>query len=155
DGGTSTAQNPSHSYGTPGTYTVTLTATNAVGSDGEIKTGYIVAAVVPVGPTAEFSGTPLSGDAPLNVAFTDLSTPGTSPITGRLWDFGDGATSTATNPSHNYPVPGTYTVSLGVSTAVSSDTESKGAYVLVSVPPAAPTANFAADQTNGFVPLAV
>jgi hypothetical protein len=41
DGGTSSAQNPSHSYATAGTYTVTLTASNAFGSDGETKTNYI------------------------------------------------------------------------------------------------------------------
>lgn len=46
DGGTSTAQNPSHVYTTAGTYTVTLTATNAYGSDGETKTGYITASAV-------------------------------------------------------------------------------------------------------------
>lgn len=42
DSTTSTAQNPTKTYSTPGTYTVTLTATNAGGSDGETKTGYIV-----------------------------------------------------------------------------------------------------------------
>jgi len=41
DGGTSTAQNPSHTYTAAGTYTVALTATNAYGSDLETKTGYI------------------------------------------------------------------------------------------------------------------
>ncbi len=41
DGGTSTAQNPGHTYTAAGTYTVTLTATNAFGSDDEIKIGYI------------------------------------------------------------------------------------------------------------------
>ncbi|MCB9363913.1 MAG: PKD domain-containing protein [Flavobacteriales bacterium] len=41
DGSTSTAQNPSHTYATAGTYTVTLTATNAGGSDDEVKTNYI------------------------------------------------------------------------------------------------------------------
>ena len=40
DGGTSTAQNPSHVYAA-GIYTVSLTATNAYGSDGETKTNYI------------------------------------------------------------------------------------------------------------------
>jgi hypothetical protein len=42
DATTSTLQNPTKTYSTPGTYTVTLTATNASGSDGETKSGYIV-----------------------------------------------------------------------------------------------------------------
>ncbi len=42
DATTSTLQNPTKTYSTPGTYTVTLTATNAGGSDGETKTGLIV-----------------------------------------------------------------------------------------------------------------
>ncbi len=41
DGGTATAQNPSHNYTTAGSYTVSLTATNAAGSDVETKTAYI------------------------------------------------------------------------------------------------------------------
>ncbi|WP_321421164.1 DUF3344 domain-containing protein [uncultured Methanobacterium sp.] len=43
DGGTSTLQNPTHTYTTAGNYTVSLTATNAGGSDTETKTGYITA----------------------------------------------------------------------------------------------------------------
>ncbi|MCG3166937.1 MAG: hypothetical protein POELPBGB_02720 [Bacteroidia bacterium] len=41
DGGTSTLQNPSHTYNAVGLYTVTLTATNGSGSDSETKTNYI------------------------------------------------------------------------------------------------------------------
>jgi len=41
DGGVSTLKNPSHQYNAPGTYTVSLTVTNACGGDGEIKTDYI------------------------------------------------------------------------------------------------------------------
>jgi PKD repeat protein len=41
DGGASTAQNPSHVYQAPGTYTVTLTATNAQGSDTLVRSGYV------------------------------------------------------------------------------------------------------------------
>src|SRR5207245_1636024 len=98
DGETSTAQNPSHIYSAPGTYNVSLTATNSVGPGSTTKTNYIT--VDPVPPTAAFSGTPTSGDAPLTVSFTDESTAGTSPITSRLWSFGDSGVSTATNPSH-------------------------------------------------------
>lgn len=49
-----------------------------------------------------------------SVQFTDLtSTAGTGPVT-RLWNFGDGNTSTLTNPQHRYNAPGTYNVSLRV-----------------------------------------
>jgi PKD repeat protein len=37
DGGTSSAQNPSHTYTSAGTYTVTLTVTGPGGSDDEVK----------------------------------------------------------------------------------------------------------------------
>jgi len=44
DGGTSTAKNPSHTYSSVGTYTVSLTATNAQGSNTKTKPGYITVA---------------------------------------------------------------------------------------------------------------
>ena len=49
DDTTSTDQNPSHTYTAPGTFTVTLTATNAVGSDDEVKVDYVE--VISVGST--------------------------------------------------------------------------------------------------------
>ncbi len=49
----------------------------------------------------------------LAVNFTDSSTDpdGNATIASHAWTFGDGGTSTATNPSHTYAVPGTYNVS--------------------------------------------
>lgn len=58
---------------------------------------------------AEFSGSPTSGAAPLEVTFTDLSTG--DPDTW-AWDFGDGGTSTSQNPTHTFTDPGTYDVEL-------------------------------------------
>ena len=66
------------------------------------------------GAAASFTGTPTSGKVPLTVSFTDAST-GT--ITSRLWDFGDGTTSTANNPSHTYTSTGGFTVTLTVTGA--------------------------------------
>ena len=66
DGGSSTAQNPSHTYTAGGTYTVSLTATNAGGSDGETKTGYItVYDTVSFAPSGSYLawGTTLSSGA--------------------------------------------------------------------------------------------
>ncbi|MCI0451191.1 MAG: S8 family serine peptidase, partial [Candidatus Latescibacteria bacterium] len=78
--------------------------------------------------TANFSGTPTSGTAPLTVNFTDLSTG--SP-TSWSWNFGDGGTSTAQNPSHAYTAAGTYNVTLTATNACGSDPEVKNAYVNV------------------------
>ena len=69
----------------------------------------------PVGaPTASFSASTTSGTAPLAVNFTDTSSG--SP-TSWAWDFGNGVTSTAQNPSVTYARSGTYTVSLTASNA--------------------------------------
>jgi PKD repeat protein len=81
-----------------------------------------------VAPTAEFSATPITGLAPLRVQFTDMST-GT--VTSWLWDFGDGKTSTAQNPTNTYMKEGKYTVSLTVSGSCGEDTETKVNYIIV------------------------
>jgi PKD repeat protein len=152
DGGTSTAQNPSHTYAAAGSYTVSLTVTTSVGSDGETKTDYIVATQP---PTADFSGTPRTGDQPLTVQFSDLSTAGSAPITAWSWSFGDGGTSTVQNPSHVYATADTFTVALFVSTADGTDTETKADYITVLEPPAPPVAAFSGTPTSGPAPLGV
>jgi PKD repeat protein len=127
DGGTSSEQNPQHTYAAPGLYTVTLNATNEYGSDEEIRTDYITV-YAPV--TAQFSANITGGTAPLTVQFTDLSTGGP---TSWLWTFGDGNTSTAQNPQHTYTTAGTHTVTLTASHPYDSDTETKTAYITVAV----------------------
>jgi PKD repeat protein len=67
DGGTSAAQNPSHSYAA-GTYTVTLTAANAYGSDGETKTNYITATSGGSAPTFVAAGNVAAGTADITPA---------------------------------------------------------------------------------------
>lgn len=64
---------------------------------------------VTAAPTASFTANRTSGRAPLRVNFTDTSTG--SP-TSWSWSFGDGATSSAENPTHTYRAPGTYKVTL-------------------------------------------
>jgi PKD repeat protein len=62
----------------------------------------------PSRPMAGFTGTPVSGFAPLKVRFTSTS----SDADAYAWRFGDGGTSPAENPEHTYMTPGTYSVSL-------------------------------------------
>jgi PKD repeat protein len=155
DGGTSTATNPSHTYLANGSYTVSLSVTTAVGTDTETKTSFIVVTPAPVAPTAAFSGTPLSGSAPLTVQFTDASSNGSQSITAWSWTFGDGGTSTVRNPTHIYAAAGSYQVSLTVTTTVGSDSETKPGYVTVSLSPVPPTAEFSGTPTAGPAPLVV
>jgi len=56
------------------------------------------------------------GFAPATVDFKNLSAveSGYSPVYS--WNFGDGASSTDENPSHTYSEPGTYTISMSIST---------------------------------------
>jgi subtilase family serine protease len=46
----------------------------------------------------------------LTANFTDSSTDSDGTVASHAWTFGDGATSTATNPSHAYAAAGTYSV---------------------------------------------
>lgn len=73
----------------------------------------------PPPPVAAFSASPIGGEAPLEVDFTDLSTGGP---TAWLWEFGDGDTAMTQNPSHVYAAPDTYTVSLVASNSAGADT---------------------------------
>ncbi|MBL7726202.1 MAG: PKD domain-containing protein, partial [Dinghuibacter sp.] len=109
NGVTSTLQNPVATYFNPGTYTVTLTASNASGSNTTVQTGYIT---VHDKPTVAFVANDTTGCTPFVVQFTDQSTPGSGTITGWLWDFGDGTTSTLQNPQHAYTNTGFFTVTL-------------------------------------------
>jgi len=79
-------------------------------------------------PVAAFESYPRNGFAPLDVAFTDSSS---GDITQWLWNFGDGASSVAQNPSHVYETAGNYTVSLAVTGPGGSDTLSANNYILV------------------------
>lgn len=125
NGVTSTLQNPSTTYFTPGTYTVTLTASNGSGSNTLTRTGFVT---VYAKPTVNFSVNDSAGCAPLGVQFTDLSAaaPGTV-NTSWVWDFGNGTNSPAQNPSTTYTLPANYTVSLKV-------TSDKGCFATVSKP---------------------
>lgn len=128
DGGTSSQQDPTHTYTSAGVYDVKLTASNSFGSAALTKPNYIT---VSDPGTVDFEAVPTSGAAPLlDVQFTDLSADNP---TAWAWDFGDGGTSAIENPTHTFTSPGAYTVSLTVTTSAGGGTAVKTDYINVSV----------------------
>ncbi len=111
----SALKDPSTTYIDPGTYRVTLTIKNAAGTDTEVKEAYIT--VYPK-PQAAFGASTQTSCTPAVIQFTDASaTEAGNTITSWKWDFGDGvAPVTEQNPQYVYTRPGSYTVTLTVTT---------------------------------------
>ena len=84
-----------------------------------------------IGLVCNFSGTPTTVTAGNTVNFTDLSTGGT--ITSRSWSFpgGSPSSSTVASPTITYNNPGTYNVSLTVTSSLGTATETKNGYITV------------------------
>jgi PKD repeat protein len=101
---TSTEEHPTVNYNQPGLYAVKLTATNALGNHAVEQANYIQ--VFPT-PIADFTYQ-LDG---YTVNFSNATTGGGN----FTWDFGDGTTSQAENPSHQFNGPGNYDVMLTAS----------------------------------------
>lgn len=137
---TSTDVNPTVTYETPGTYSVTLFAAGENSSDSETKTAYIT--VLPV-TSADFAASATEVFVGDSVAFTNLSENATS----FFWTF-EGATpenSTEENPIVTYSEPGYYDVTLYATNGHGYDVATKTAYIYVK---AVTTADFTADITT-------
>jgi PKD repeat protein/spore coat protein CotH len=148
DGQTSAEVSPTHQYSSPGRFTVTLTAQRSAGGPLVAEERALILVDGPI--TVDFSGNVTGGDAPLSVAFTNLST-GAS-IQGYRWEFGDGATSDLRHPMHVYAAPGEYTVVLTVFGYGVTQRLEKSGYVRAFAPA---VADFAADTRTGDAPLTV
>ena len=117
---------PHHLYATPGNYQITLTTYSSNLACPDTLTDSIT--VFPM-PIANFGFTNICLNQNMN--FNDLSTVPSGIIASRLWNFGDGTSPNGNpNPSHIYSNPGTYTVTLIVTTNNScNDTISKSVVV--------------------------
>ncbi|MDX1651092.1 MAG: PKD domain-containing protein [Brumimicrobium sp.] len=110
---------PNHIYNTPGTYTISLTASNSCNT-----ANATISPITIVGPpVAQFTPSILAGCAPQTVFFTNNST-GASPANAYQWNMGNGNTynNTITPPPQTYSNAGNYTVSLTASNACGTST---------------------------------
>ncbi|MFT4023183.1 MAG: PKD domain-containing protein [Flavihumibacter sp.] len=143
DGATSTLKNPAHTYSGQGNYTVTLTLVTAGGCS--VTATRNNAVVISSNPATTIDAPSFNGCVPFNFQPT-VSSDALGTITGYAWNFGDGATSAAATPSHIYTVPGTYQVSVQITT-------SKGCVVSYTSPTPVrtgtkPTVDFTANTSN-------
>lgn len=136
DGGTSTQQNPSHTYTAPGVYSVTLITTSSSGCTDTLKKVNLF----------NFNDITTSFTAPDSVCVGEPATiTNTSSATAvsTLWNFGDGTTAASTNGVKTWSAPGTYTIRLLQSYGACSDSASK----VIRVKPK-PTSVFTADKNS-------
>jgi PKD repeat protein len=113
--------------------------------------GFVLVGVTGVSqtPEADFSGTPLSGCAPLAVTFKDLSK-GNPKFWN--WDFGNGQLSNIQNPTAYFNTPGKYSITLVVRNSDGTDGITKKDYIVVNT---SPTASFAANTNIACVPAVI
>ena len=147
--GGSTAQNPTHAYSSPGTYTVTLTTT-----DNHSNTETVSHTITVIGPpTAAFTPSPSTAAAGTAVAFdgTASSDPGTTLAT-YSWNFGDGTVGTGAIAHHSYSAAGAYQVTLTVTNGFGESQASAAQQVTVVGPI---SSSFTATPTSTSVGSAV
>jgi PKD repeat protein len=145
--------NLSHTYTSEGKYTVTFSKeiNDAGGLFQKTKEQYITVQESSNLPVADFTANITAGRSPLAVAFSDQSV--NSP-TNWNWNFGDGTGSSDQSPVHVYTTAGTYTVSLTAANGYGEDSTTKVDYITV-YEPLPPLADFNANVTSGYEPLAV
>ncbi|MEZ4982629.1 MAG: PKD domain-containing protein [Saprospiraceae bacterium] len=117
---TSTDQNPSVTYDTPGTYGVSLEVTNSFGTNQVMQTAFIIAEAAPV---ADFTSSIMDA----TVTFSNTS----SGAVTYSWDFGDGETSNEESPEHTYASSGTYTVTLSVTNSCGTETKTEEVVTII------------------------
>ncbi len=142
---TSTAKNPTVTYSSAGDFNVTLTATNADGSNTKVIDNYIsVSALTP--PNVNFDADNTLIKAGNSVQFSDLSS---NNPTSWSWSFEGGtpATSTAQNPTVSYNSTGDFKVTLTATNADGSNTKVVDNFITVNTL-TPPVVNFDADNTS-------
>ncbi len=152
DGQSVNNQSPDHTYTTAGTYTWILTVTQD--TDTCTQTGSVDILLPDCLLSCSATAAPVSGEAPLAVAFTGSATAENCIGTPVFhWQFGDGRSSTQQNPTHTYDVRGDYTWILTVDVDDQSCVQT--GVISVSGPPCVVTCEASASPLCGIAPMTV
>ena len=144
--GTSTQQNPSFTFSTAGSYTISLTSQNTSSGCTDNATQQIT---IQNAVTPSFTANPTTNCAPASINFNN-----TTGLAGTYtWNFGNGQTFTGNNPPPQiYTTSGSFNVTLSVSTASGCNgTVTQNNFInIVNI-----EAGFSANETGGCTPLTV
>ena len=126
DGSNASGSSVSHVYAASGTFTATVTAENAAGSDTAQTTVLILTAI---------SGLSAANDGPtaLGQATHLTATVSTGDDISYSWDFGDGFIASGASATHTYGSTGTYTATVTAENAISGDTAQTTVSVLTAI----------------------
>ncbi len=129
--------NPTHTFQNPGTYTATVTVTDAKDLT---SSSSAVVTVNDVAPTVTLND-PSSGSTGTSISFaanaTDISPADTAAGFTYAWNFGDGGTATGADPSHTFASAGTYTVTVTATDEYGLSGTASGT-ITISVPSTSP-----------------
>ncbi len=147
DGVSSTLQNPTLVFTTPGNFEVTLTSSN--GNESNSKT---IAISVSPGLRVDFSANANNGCVPFSTELNDLSVPQSSAIKEWFWSVSNGFTSSEQNPTVNFQYKGKYNVLL----KVTDDNGCEASFSKIDfITAGAPLADFSFDSISCQIPASV
>jgi len=124
----STLPSPTHSFTAPGTYQVALIVTNTGGCADTVTKPVIVHAL----PAVDFTSSP--GCVNDSTHFVSSTFVNAGAVVSRIWNFGDGFTSTEIDPYHIYAASTTYNVTLTVTDTAGCE-NTKSHFVTIVPPP--------------------
>lgn len=142
DGNGASMTNPTYTYVTPGTYTITQYASNSCAEDSTMQT---ITVLPPPSVDFDFSPNLCTGQ---EIEFTNMSTN----LAAAYWDFGTGDTSSMSSPVYTFPAVGTYTVQLRGTALGNACEETLTKTIEIKE---APVASFNMTAPNGCTPLSI
>ena len=154
DGSSTIGTSGTHTFSSPGSFTVRLTAIDSAGSTG-FASQTIAVGNPNVPPTCALSVAPGSGPMPLTVSANGNCSDPENDIVSTVIEWGDGASTQGMSGTHTYPSTGTFHVVLAATDSAGGTGSASQTVVVGPATNAAPSCSMQLSSTSGKVPLAV